>query len=112
MFSLKSKTAVVTGAASGIGAAVGLAILVLVANSGTEGLLGESLRIATAEGIRTATFVIGGGIVLILLIVSLPHSSGCRGYVANCAITDQSKWLRPTAPFFGRLPVRRSQSGH
>jgi len=54
---------------SGIGAAVGLAMLVLVANSGTEGLLGESLRIATAEGIRTATFAIGGGIVMTLLIV-------------------------------------------
>jgi hypothetical protein len=59
----------IVSTASGIGAAVGLAMLVLVANSGTEGLLGESLRIATAEGIRTATFAIGGGIVLTLLIV-------------------------------------------
>jgi len=65
---------------SGIGAAVGLATLVLVANSGTEGLLGESLRISTAEGIRRATFVIGGGIVLTLLIVlnlrTLPDAEG------------------------------------
>jgi MFS family permease len=53
---------------SGIGAAVGLAILVLVANSGTTGLVGEGLRIATAEGIRTAAFVIAGGIVVTLLI--------------------------------------------
>lgn len=55
-----------TGA--GIGAAVGLSILVLVANSPTRGLLGEALRVATAEGIRTATFVIAGGIALTLLI--------------------------------------------
>ena len=53
---------------SGIGAAVGLAILVLVANSGTEGLLGEEQRLATAEGIRTAMFVIAGGIVFTLLV--------------------------------------------
>ncbi len=53
---------------SGIGAAIGLAILVLVANSGTEGLLGEGLRIATAEGIRTAVFVVAGGILVTLVI--------------------------------------------
>ena len=53
---------------SGIGAAIGLAILVLVANSGTEGLLGEELRVATAEGIRTTTFVIAVGIVATLLV--------------------------------------------
>src|SRR5262245_12017234 len=53
---------------SGIGAAIGLAILVLVANSGTEGLLGEGLRVATAEGIRTTTFVIAVGIVVTLLV--------------------------------------------
>ena len=55
-----------TGA--GIGAAIGLAILVLVANSGAEGLLGEGLRIATAEGIRTAVFVVAGGILVTLVI--------------------------------------------
>jgi EmrB/QacA subfamily drug resistance transporter len=53
---------------SGIGAAVGLAMLVLVANSGTEGLHGEQLRIATAEGIGTAAFVIAAGMVLTLLV--------------------------------------------
>lgn len=52
---------------SGVGAVVGLAALVLVANAGTEGLSGEELRVATAEGIRTAVLVIAGGIVLTLL---------------------------------------------
>src|SRR5262249_37401726 len=53
---------------SGVGAVVGLAILVLLANAGTEGLFGEGLRIATAEGIRTAVFVVAAGIGATLLI--------------------------------------------
>jgi hypothetical protein len=59
------------GTTSGIGAVVGLAVLVLVANSGTEGLLGEALRIATSEGIRTAVFVVAGGIVAALISLAL-----------------------------------------
>jgi MFS family permease len=54
--------------ASGIGAALGLAALVLVANSRTAGLLGEGLRIATAEGIGTAVIVIAGGIAATIVI--------------------------------------------
>ncbi|HTF39971.1 MAG TPA: MFS transporter, partial [Propionibacteriaceae bacterium] len=67
-----------TGA--GIGAAVGLAILVLVANSGTQGLVGEGLRIATAAGISTAVLVIAGGILMALVIsLSIPATDGRRG---------------------------------
>jgi hypothetical protein len=66
-----------TGA--GIGAAVGLAILVLVANSATKGLLGEGLRIATAEGLSTAVFVIAGGILATLVIaLNVPAGGGRR----------------------------------
>lgn len=54
---------------SGVGAAVGLAVLVLIANAGTGGLAGEALRIAAAEGIARAAFAIAGGILLTLLIV-------------------------------------------
>lgn len=46
-----------------------LAILVLVANAGTGGLVGDGLRAATAGGLRTAVFVIAGGIVATLLTV-------------------------------------------
>jgi MFS family permease len=53
---------------SGIGAAVGLAVLTLVANAGTGELTGEDLRIATAGGIRAAVFTIAGGIVATLLV--------------------------------------------
>jgi MFS family permease len=58
----------IVSTASGVGAAVGLAVLVLVANSGTDGLAGEAWRIAAAEGIRTAVFAVAGGIVVTLLI--------------------------------------------
>jgi MFS family permease len=53
---------------SGVGAAVGLAVLVLVATAGLDGLSGEQLRIATADGISTTLFVVAGGIALTLLV--------------------------------------------
>lgn len=53
---------------SGIGAAVGLAILVLVANSGLDGLAGDELRIATADGISTALFAAAAGIAVTVLV--------------------------------------------
>ncbi|MEU9145486.1 MFS transporter [Streptomyces sp. NPDC048349] len=53
---------------SGAGAAVGLALLVLVATAGLDGLTGERLRVATADGISTALFCVAGGIVLTLLV--------------------------------------------
>jgi MFS family permease len=58
----------IVSTASGVGAVVGLAVLVLVANAGTHGLAGEAWRIAAAEGIRTAVFAVAGGIVVTLLI--------------------------------------------
>ena len=54
----------IVSTSAGIGAVVGLAVLVLVANSGSEGLADEELRIATARGISRAAFAIAGGIVL------------------------------------------------
>ncbi|MGP4085769.1 MFS transporter [Streptomyces sp. KR55] len=53
---------------SGIGAAVGLALLVLVATAGLGDLTGDRLRIAAADGISTAMFVVAGGIVATLLV--------------------------------------------
>ena len=58
----------IASTAAGIGAAVGLAVLVLIANAGTDGLAGEPLRIATADGIGTAVLVVAGGIAATLLI--------------------------------------------
>jgi MFS family permease len=68
----------VVSTSSGIGAAVGLAALVLVANARTHGLVGERLRTATAEGVRTAVFVIAGGIVATLFIALNLRSPSAR----------------------------------
>jgi MFS family permease len=54
---------------SGIGAAVGLALLVLLANPGTDPVGAEALRIATADGIRTAVYAIAATIAATFLIV-------------------------------------------
>jgi EmrB/QacA subfamily drug resistance transporter len=54
--------------AAGVGAAVGLAVLVLVANAGTDGLTGEGLRVAMADGIGTAVLVVAAGIAVTALI--------------------------------------------
>jgi EmrB/QacA subfamily drug resistance transporter len=51
-----------------VGAAVGLAALVLVANSDTDGLVGEALRIATADGLRSAVLVVAGAIAVTALV--------------------------------------------
>ena len=53
---------------SGIGAAVGLAILVLVADSGLDGLAGDELRIATADGISVALFTVAAGIAVTIVV--------------------------------------------
>lgn len=53
---------------SGIGAALGLALLVLIANANIHGLDGDALRIATSGGIRAAVVAIAVGIVITFLI--------------------------------------------
>jgi EmrB/QacA subfamily drug resistance transporter len=73
---------VASGAAStstSVGAAVGLAVLVLVANSGTDGLAGEALRIASADGLSAAVLVVAAGIAVTALVaVSLRPPSGVK----------------------------------
>ena len=72
------------GVASGIGstgtsvgAAVGLAGLVLVANAGTDDRSGEVLRVAVNDGIRTAVAVIAAGIAATALVAwRLPAGRG------------------------------------
>ncbi|MFD9566056.1 MFS transporter [Streptomyces sp. NPDC059994] len=52
-----------------IGGAVGLALLVAVANSGLDGLTGEALRSATTDGLRKAVLIAVAGIALTALTV-------------------------------------------
>jgi MFS family permease len=54
---------------SGIGAVVGLALLVITANLGTDGIAGEALRVARAEGISRVAYAIAGGVMLTLIVV-------------------------------------------
>jgi MFS family permease len=62
---------------SGVGAAFGLAILVLIANHGAGDTGGGGPPVATAEGIRTAVLTVAAGIVLTLLLAStLPPAAG------------------------------------
>jgi hypothetical protein len=58
----------IASTSTSIGAAVGLALLVLIATSGTNGPTGEALRTATAHGLNTAVLVIAGGITLTALV--------------------------------------------
>jgi EmrB/QacA subfamily drug resistance transporter len=68
----------IASTSTSVGAAVGLALLVVVANSGTDGLAGESLRVATADGLSTAVLVVAAGITATAL-AALNLSPGPRG---------------------------------
>jgi MFS family permease len=70
----------IVSTSTSVGAAVGLALLVLVANSGTDGLAGEALRIATADGLSAAVLVIAAGIAVTALVaLNLRPVSRTRG---------------------------------
>ena len=58
----------IASTSTSIGAAVGLALLVLVATSGTSGQTGEALRTATAHGLSHAVLVIAGAVALTALV--------------------------------------------
>jgi EmrB/QacA subfamily drug resistance transporter len=58
----------IVSTSTSIGAAVGLALLVLVANAGTDGLAGETLRGATSDGLSSAVIVVAGGIAATALV--------------------------------------------
>src|SRR5215218_466905 len=69
----------IASTSTSVGAAVGLALLVLVAASGTDGLAGEPLRVATADGLSTSVLVIAAGIgATALLALNLRPASGPR----------------------------------
>jgi EmrB/QacA subfamily drug resistance transporter len=69
----------IASTSTSVGAAVGLAVLVLVATSGTDGLTGEALRNATADGLSTAVLVVAAGIAAIALVaLNLRPSSTTR----------------------------------
>jgi hypothetical protein len=58
----------IASTSTSVGAALGLAVLVLVANAGTDGRTGEALRTATADGLATAVLVVAAGIAATALV--------------------------------------------
>jgi EmrB/QacA subfamily drug resistance transporter len=52
----------IASTSTSVGAAVGLAVLVLVANAGTDGLAGDALRSAIADGLGKAVLVVAAAI--------------------------------------------------
>jgi MFS family permease len=58
----------VVSTSTSIGAAVGLALLVLVANAGAGGLEGQAQHTAMADGLRSAVLVVAAGIAMIALV--------------------------------------------
>lgn len=51
-----------------VGGAVGLAILVALANASTDGVTGNAVRAATVDGLRTAILVAAAGIVVTVFV--------------------------------------------
>lgn len=51
-----------------VGSAVGLAVLVALSNAGTDGLTGEPLRAATADGVQTAILVAAAGAAITAVV--------------------------------------------
>jgi EmrB/QacA subfamily drug resistance transporter len=58
----------IASTSTSIGAAVGLALLVLLANAGTDELSGEALRVATANGLSNAVLVVAAAIAAIAIV--------------------------------------------
>ncbi|MEV0844567.1 MFS transporter [Streptomyces sp. NPDC049954] len=73
-----------------IGGAVGLAILVAVANSGLDGVRGEALRSATTDGLRTAVFIAAAGIAVTALVALGLRKPGKPQAVAEADTTASS----------------------
>ena len=63
---------------SGVGAAVGLALLVLLADPGTAPIDTEALRIATAHGIQIAVYAIAAAIAatFVFVLTAYPAAAG------------------------------------
>src|SRR5262249_59909467 len=68
----------IVSTASGIGAVLWLAGLVLVANLGTDNLDGEPLRAAVAAGVAPGGFTLSCGVLLMLSILVFPAPSRRR----------------------------------
>lgn len=69
-----------------IGGAVGLALLVAIANAGLGEHTGEALRVATADGLRTAVYLAAAGIVLTALAALALRGPAAREVAAHTPV--------------------------
>ncbi|MGP3931195.1 MFS transporter [Nonomuraea sp. KM88] len=65
-----------------VGSAVGLAVLVALANAGRDGLAGQALRVAITDGLRTAVFIAAAGMAASMLIALGFREEGARRVTA------------------------------
>ncbi|NUU22674.1 MAG: MFS transporter [Streptomycetaceae bacterium] len=77
-----------------VGGAVGLALLVAVANAGLDGLTGEALRAASTDGLRTAVLLAAAGIGLTALTALGLRKPASREIAAHAG-RDAAKAHRP-----------------
>jgi EmrB/QacA subfamily drug resistance transporter len=96
----------IASTSTSIGAAVGLAILVLVANSGTGGLAGEPLRIATADGLSDAVLVVAAAIAFTALVALNLRPRPDSGAELPCPRRLAVPARRPEPPVAPRPGVR------
>jgi EmrB/QacA subfamily drug resistance transporter len=83
----------IASTSTSIGAAVGLALLVLVANSGTSGLSGQELRTATADGLKLAVLVIAAVIAATALVaVNLRSGPTAQADAEGTNMTRCGRW--------------------
>ncbi len=75
-----------------VGTAAGLAVLVAVANHGIEGLSGQVLRAASAEGMRVAVYVLGA--VMLTAVLAALRLPGSRAESRPAQDRDAAE-LRP-----------------
>jgi EmrB/QacA subfamily drug resistance transporter len=92
----------IASTSTSIGAAVGLAILVLIANSGTGGLTGEPLRIATADGLNDAVLVVAAAIALTALVALNLRPQPDTGADLPCPRRLRLPARRPVPPVAAR----------
>ena len=89
----------IASTSTSVGAALGLALLVLMANSGTDGLTGESLRIATADGLSTAVLVVAAAIAATAIVaLNLRPEPRALAAIPCPRRLAASAWLGPGEP--------------
>jgi MFS family permease len=83
----------IASTASGIGAALGLALLVLIANAATQALAGEEFRAAQAAGIRTVVLTIAGAVVatLVFALCAMPPRERLRVRSATTSLSSSGR---------------------